>query len=185
MTHIDDVSDTRLETANQSVDGLGQPNPSPAEEIVRRGREAMERKRRSFDDWMLIAEALQVGRTEIMWANNTNTPIGKRYETGMAAWLLARGFHLIDKCTRNHLFECLKHRAEIAKWLALLTDGERFTLNHPTTVLRKWKAKTVVPDPNASPKKPSPMAKLKEAVILLEEENHRMREEIERGGGDL
>jgi hypothetical protein len=29
------------------------------------------------------------------------------------------------------------------------------------------------------------MAKLKETVVQLEEANHRMRQEIERGGGDL
>jgi hypothetical protein len=102
----------------------------------------------------------------------------------MADWLLARGFHLIDKCTRNHLFECLKHRAEIAKWLAPLTEGERFNLNHPTTVLRKWKAKTVVPDPN-EPRKPSPIAKLKEVNIELQEKLHRAEQELSRGGGGL
>jgi hypothetical protein len=96
----------------------------------------------------------------------------------MAEWLRARSFHLIDKGTRNRLLDCLKHRAEIEKWRATLTDGERFRFNHPDAVLRKWKTKTVVPDPNAPPKKPSPMAKLKAEVVRLEEDNHRMRREI-------
>jgi hypothetical protein len=185
MPTIDALSNNQPVSIGQSDDGLGWPNPSSTEEVVRRGKEALDRKRRSYDDWLLIADALQVGRAEVMAAVHTNAPQGKRYENAMAEWLFARGFHLIDKCTRNHLFECLKHRVEIAKWLAPLTEGERFNLNHPTTVLRKWKAKTVVPDPNAPPKKPSPTAKLKETIIRLEEENHRMSNEIARGGGDL
>jgi hypothetical protein len=126
MSVIDERTNTSLVEQGQHDDGLGQPNSSPTEAIIRRGQEALDRKRRGFDDWLLIAEALQVGRTEIMAAVHTNQPTGKRYEKAMAEWLFARGFHLIDKCTRNHLFECLKHRAEIAKWLAPLTEGERF-----------------------------------------------------------
>jgi hypothetical protein len=189
MTDIDDPLSrrfTRPESVNQSDDGLGQPNPSPIDEIVRRGQEALDRKRRDFDDWMLITEALQVGRAEIMAVLCTNRPTGKRFEHAMGKWLHAHAFHIIDKCTRNHLLECLKHRAEIEKWRASIKDdGERFRLNHPTTVLRKWKAATVVPDPNAPEKKPSLVAKYKEVIARLEEENHRMRKEIERGGGDL
>jgi hypothetical protein len=185
MTDIDVQSNNRLEEDGQpSDDGLGQPNPSATDEIVRRGKEALERKRRDFDDWMFIAEAHQVGRAEVMRAVQTNKPTGKRYEKAMAHWLFAHSFHVIDKCTRNHLFECLEHRTEIENWRAILTESERFRFNHPTSVLRKWKAATVVPDQNAPPKA-SAMAKLKESVVRLEEDNHRMRKEIERGGGDL
>ena len=125
----------------QQGGGLGQPNPLTTDEVIRRGQEAMERKRRSFDDWMLIAEALQVGRTEVMRVLHTNKPTGARYEKAMGEWLFTRSFHLIDKCTRNHLLECLRHRIEIAKWRAALTEAERFNFNHPTNVLRKWKSR--------------------------------------------
>jgi hypothetical protein len=182
---IDETIDSCPEEIRQPIDGLGQPNPSPVNEVVRRGQEAMERQRRNFDDWLLIAEALQVGRTETMRAIHTNQPTGKRYEKAMSEWLFTHSFHLIDKCTRNHLLECLQHRREIESWRARLTEPEQFRFNHPTTVLRKWKAKTVVPNLNAPPKKPSTMAKLKESVVRLDEENHRLRQEIERGGGDL
>jgi hypothetical protein len=166
---------------NQPDDGLGQPKPSTADEVVRRGQEALRRLDQSYNDWMDIAEALHVGRTEVMAAVHTNKPMGKRYAKAMGDWLFARGFHVIDPCTRSHLLECLEHRAEIEKSRALLTEGERLKQSHPTTVLRKWKASTVPP----KPKKPSEMAKLREAVARLEEENYRMREEIKRSGGDL
>jgi acyl-CoA synthetase (NDP forming) len=144
----------------------------------------MERKRRSYEDWLLIAGALQVGRTEVMQAVHTNKPTGGRYERAMGEWLLARSFHLIDKCTRNHLLECLQHRAEIAKWRANLTEAERFKFNHLTTVLRKWKGSTVVPDPNAKPK-PSLFAQTKDALVRALEENHRLQEKIKTADGDL
>ena len=113
MLAIDVPSNNDLASVRQSDDGLGQLNPSTAVEIVRRGQAAMQRLRRGFDDWMAIAEALQIGRAEVMSAVHTNQPTGKRYEKAMADWLLARSFHLIDKGTRNRLLECLKHRADI------------------------------------------------------------------------
>jgi hypothetical protein len=176
---------TEVQPDAEPEHGLGQPNPATADEIVRRGQEALKRVRQSFDDWMDIAQALEVGRSEVMAATHTNQPTGKRYTKAMTEWLLDRGFHVIDACTRSHALECFKHRAEIEKWRVSLTEGQRFKLNHPTTVLRKWRAATVVPDPNAKPKPPSVVAKLKASVASLEEENHRMRAEIARGGGDL
>src|SRR6516164_4069130 len=42
----------------KSADGLCEHNPSlSVSEVVRLGQEAMQRKRRSWDDWLLIAEA--------------------------------------------------------------------------------------------------------------------------------
>jgi hypothetical protein len=119
---------------------MSQLNPSPTDEIVRRGQEALERRRRGFEDWMAIAEALQVGWAEVMLTVHTNQPTGRRYEIAMAKWLLAHSFHLIDKGTRSRLRECLQHRTEIDKWRASLTEAERFRFNHPDTVLKKWKA---------------------------------------------
>jgi hypothetical protein len=184
MHHIDNQSNNRLGEHGQPADGLSQLNPSLADEIVRRGKQAMERLRRGFDDWMDIAGALQVGRAEVMRAVNTNQPTGRRYEKAMGEWLVAHSFHVIDKGTRNRLLECLQHRAAIEKWRATLTEGERFRLNHPDTVLRKWKAATLVPDPNASPKT-SIIAKLKEVNIELQEKLHRAEHELSLGGGDL
>jgi hypothetical protein len=152
------------------------------DEIVRRGQEAMKRKHCSFEDCLIIAEALEIGRTESMRAAHTNEPTGKRYDKQMGEWLLANGFHLIDKATRSRLREVIEHRAAIEKWRATLTEPERFRFNHPDAVLRRWKKKNAVRDPNAPP---SPMRKLKEANIQLQEKLHRVEREIARGGGDL
>ena len=168
-------------------DGLTQDNPSrPAEhqEKVRLGQEAMARQRRGWEDWLTIGEAFEVGRAEVMREIKTNETVGRRYEKAMQGWLIANGFTEIDKGTRSRLLECLKHRTEIERWRSVLTSSEQFRYNHPNTVLRKWKAATAVPDPNATPRI-SPFTKLKESIALLDEENHRLRREIERGGAGV
>ena len=180
MSEINDQSNTQLPENGQPEDGLCQHNPSAPDEVVRRGQAAMARQRRGWEDWIAIAKALQIGRIEVMGAVHTNQPTGKRYEKEMADWLIAHSFHLIDKGARNRLLECLQHGNEIEKWRASLTDAERFRFNHPDTVLRRWKAATLVPDPNAPPKT-SALAKLKEANIELQEKLYR----AERAGGDL
>jgi hypothetical protein len=145
--------------------GFSQLNPSPSN-VVRLGQEAMARKRRGWDDWLLIAEALQAGRTEVMRELHTNEASGRRYEKAMGDWLATNGFKEINKATRSQLLDCLKHKVEIEKWRSQLTDQQRFKFNHPDTVLKKWKAATVVPDPNAPPRV-SPVQKLKDTMVSL------------------
>ena len=144
----------------------------------------MARKRRGWDDWLLIAEALQAGRTDVLRALHSNVAQGRRFEKAMGDWLIANGFKEINKATRSQLLDCLKRRAEIEKWRSRLTDSERWKFNHPDTVLKKWKASTVVRDPN-QPKPPSPMQKLKDELVAVVEERDRYKREVERGGGDL
>ena len=165
-------------------DGLSQLNPSAVSEIVRLGQEAMARKRRAWDDWLAIAAALEVGRTDLMRALHTNHAHGRRYEKAMGEWLIAHGFKEINKSTRSRLLECLKHKVEIQAWRSRLTDAERFAFSHPDTVLRKWKASTVVPDPNA-PLRISRTQKIKDELFAVTEERDRYKREYERGGGDL
>jgi hypothetical protein len=179
------ISNVHLRAVDR--DGLSQLNPSPApvSDIVRRGQEAMERKRRGWDDWLAIAEALQAGRTEVMRELHTNEARGRRYEKAIGEWLISNGFKEIDKGTRSRLLECLEHKDAIEAWRKRLTDSERFAFNHPDTVLRKWKAATVVPDPTKPPKSPSPMQQLKDALVKTIEERDRYKRDVVTGGGDL
>ena len=54
----------------------------------------------------------------------------------------------------------------------------------PTRSCGNGKRRPRFPDPN-SPQKVSAVQKLKDSLVNLQEENDRMRREIERGGGDL
>ena len=171
-----------IATHTTSVNGLCCHNPSELK--VRLGQEAMARQRRRWEDFMIIADALDVGRAEVMRDLHTNQPTGRRYEKAMGEWLVANGFKEIDKGARCRLLECLRHREQIERWRGLLTDGERFKLNHPDAVLRKWKAATAIPDPNVA-RKPSPYAQLKAAHAETIEENHRLKQKVKAADGDL
>jgi hypothetical protein len=180
-----EVAQATLTEIAASLDRLGCPNPSdrPSDiDIrVRRGQEAMSRHRRRFEDWLDIADAIDAGRSAILYRLGMNQPTGQRYQKAMGEWLIENGFREIaDKGTRSRLLECLQHREAIMTWRAGLTDSERFRWNHPDSVLRWWKKKTQVPDPNAEPKKPSPVARLKESIEKLETENYRLRRDLER-----
>jgi hypothetical protein len=183
-TAVSLFAETAVRFLETPIDGLCQHNPSADLEIVRLGQEAMARKRRAWEDWLAIAQALQFGRSEVMRNIHTNEATGRRFEKAMGEWLIAHQFKEIDKGARSRLLECLKHKVEIEKWRSRLTDSERWKFNHPDTVLKKWKASTAVPDPNA-PSKISSVQKLKDELVNLQEQNDRMRREIERGGGDL
>jgi hypothetical protein len=79
MSKIDVQSNSQLVENGQPDDGLRQLKPTTAYEIVRRTQKALQRLRRSHDDWMDIAEAVAIGRAEVMAVTHTNKPTGKRY----------------------------------------------------------------------------------------------------------
>jgi hypothetical protein len=115
---------------------------------------------------------------------HTNKPHGRSYCAAFSAWAKKFGFTDLDKGDRARLFDVMDRLVDIETWLEKLPLTERLRLNHPNSVWRRWKAATAEPKPDAE-KKSSPFEKLKESVAQLEEENARMKREIERGGGDL
>jgi hypothetical protein len=138
----------------------------------------------AWADWLLVGEALQIGRSEAMHTAHVNKPEGRGYNDEFSRWLRRNGFESIPKSTRSRLFECLSHRSEIENWRNTLPTSERLKLNNPETVLRRWQRATTI-KPTDTQAKLSYAAKLKESIIKLSEENERMKREIERGGGDL
>ena len=166
-----DPSSTSVKT-----DRLDDPTYHPDEAVVRAGQEAWCRLRSSttWDDWKQVGKAHVIGRHKAMIEAGVNQPIGRRYNETFGTWQREFGFENLDKGDRARLFEVMDHLAEIDDWLKTLITSERLRLNHPTTVLRKWKGSTAVPDPNATPK-PSPQANLKAANIELQEELHRLK----------
>ena len=159
-------------------------HPKSVEDRIRVGREAWERlsSGQAWNDWLLVGEALLAGRMEAMRAAHTNKPEGRRYNEEFSHWLKITRFDAVEATTRKRLLKCLEHRNEIQAWRATLTTNKLHVLNHPGVVLRRWQ-KTIVkkPDDDAS-KKPSHTEKLKASIIALEEDNTRMKREVERGG---
>jgi hypothetical protein len=137
---------------------------------------------RSWGDWLAVGEAIQVGRHRAMIEANTNTPRGPRYESIFGDWLRETGFDTLDKGNRKRLLDCFQHRAEIETWRQTLPSNKRLQLNHPASIWRNWQKETVAGKATAEqPARLSPIAKFKQEVIRLENENLALR----RAGDDL
>jgi hypothetical protein len=178
--------DISLPATTVKIDSLDCPS-YPDEAVVRAAQEAWGRLRSNatWDDWRQVGRAHLIGRHKAMTEAGVNRPIGRRYNEAFGAWQREFGFENLDQGDRARLFEVMSHLAEIEAWLATLTTGERVRLNHPTSILRKWKGSIVVADPNAAPKPPSAYAKMKEVNVDLQERLHRAEREIAAHGGDL
>jgi hypothetical protein len=152
---------------------VGPANPDP----VARGQQAWARLRseQSWPDWYVVGMALQHGRHLAMLKANTNKPRGRHYQDIHGEWLKATGFDLIDKGDRSRLLDCLKHREEIENWRQKLPLNKRFALNHPNSIWRAWRRKRMIGA------RVSPIAKYKDAIVRLKEENTRLL----RAGDDL
>jgi hypothetical protein len=172
--------------AVESVDEELTRSTLSEEAVLHRGRDAWNRLRanQTWDDWKAVGKAHVIGQATAMRDAHINKPKGRSYNAAFSAWQKKFGFEGLDKGVRSRLLEVMKHLAEIDAWLAKLPPTEQQKINHPNTVWRRWKASTVVPDPKAPPKV-SAYQKLSESVAALQEENDRMKREIERGGGDL
>jgi hypothetical protein len=151
---------------------------------IERGQQAWGRLKSgaAWEDWLLVGQALEIGRTEcrarlgIRPGDNRN--LGRGFNESYSKWLEANKFADIDKGVRSRLQECMENRAKIEAWRAALTDTDRLKLNHPQTVLTRWRASTQVKE---APSRPSPQAALKDKVVEYEEEIARLK----RNGGEL
>ena len=135
--------------------------------VCRQGKEAWERLAtdQSWTDWIAVGEALLIGRTQAMAEAETNVPAGKGYNQAFSRWLKKYELHKMDSGDRTRLFEVMDNRLEIEKWRGTLGQTLRLKLNHPSTVLRRWKARTQ-PKKEKDPNKPT----LTNVNIKLQEE---------------
>jgi hypothetical protein len=169
-----------------AADELDSPTHQPEAAAIHDGQQAWARLRdhSTWQDWKAVGAAHVIGRVTAMRDGHTNKPRGRSYCAAFNAWAKKFGFADLDKGDRARLFNVTDHLAAIEAWLAELPLTERLRLNHPASIWRRWKAATAEPKPDAE-KKSSPFEELKQSVVRLEEENARMKREIERGGGDL
>jgi hypothetical protein len=133
--------------AKRQAKTVGKPEPSSAvlrATYVRHGQEtwAQHKSDCTWNGWLAIGDALDIGRTEAMAQAKTDQPKGRGYNWAFSFWLFKHGFNDIDQGDRKRLFDILEHRAEIEQWRATLTLTERLRINHPSTVWRKWRAES-------------------------------------------
>jgi hypothetical protein len=131
----------------------GQPRSSD-DQVVLAGIAAWSRLKqcKTWRDWLVVGEALLVGRTEAMRSAHTNVPEGSRYNREFGDWLVRTPLGEIDKSTRKRLLDCMARGAGIEAWRATLPLSLRLDLNHPHAVLRRWQA---TQKPRNAVKKPS------------------------------
>jgi hypothetical protein len=149
--------------------------------IIERARQAWQRHRQGapWHDWMLIGEALTLGREIAMREAEAKRPEGRRYNTAMGKWLARHGFDNMDKADRSRLMECMAHREVIEQWRNTLTTTQKLVCNYPRAVLKKWRK--AAGNINNKPKRGKT---LREIATELDAENHRLKEKLGRLPGE-
>jgi hypothetical protein len=104
------------------------------------GRQAWNRIKEdsTYNDWMAVGEALDIGRTECMRLARSNEPRGRAYNETFSKWLAENGFADI-------LAGIIANRPGVETWRATLASNERQRINHPSSVWRKWQASRAMP----------------------------------------
>src|SRR6185369_3949575 len=74
----------------------------------------------TYHDWLLVGEALQIGRANAMREARTNRPKGRGYNTAFSMWLRDNGFADTDSMTRLALLTWVENRDAIASWYETL-----------------------------------------------------------------
>jgi hypothetical protein len=82
-----------------------------ADDAVVAGQQAWKRicdnGRRSFDDWLLVARALAVGRAIALAEAGCTRPFGSHYTRAMARWLRQNGLAGIEDTERSRALRML------------------------------------------------------------------------------
>jgi hypothetical protein len=104
--------------------------------------------------------------------NNIQDPLYKR----IFSRELQKAEYVLEAKERQHLIECMDNLAEIEVWRATLREDERRAWNHPSTVLKKWRA-SVRGEPASSPKVKEG---LREMVNKLQAENDRLKRQLDK-----
>jgi hypothetical protein len=141
----------------------------------------------SWEDWRMVGAALLVITQEAQaevgaskWSPD-NKQLVKAFNVHWETYERSAGGNRppLSKQERSALREVFA-TPEIEAWRNTLTAEERRRLNHPKTVAARFKSRMKKASPEQG-NKPSPMAKLKEANVALQEELHA----VKQNGGDL
>ncbi len=96
----------------------------------------------SFEAWVKIGKALQIGRNHALKTTGANRPMGQTYCKAFGAWLAKCGFHGIEKTVRSAALDLVEHLAEIEAWRLTLSEKRRRQLKHPLSNVAAWRRAT-------------------------------------------
>jgi hypothetical protein len=159
------------------------------EHILTDGLEAMRQVKgdHHFGDWMRIKDAMEViteracAKADVPEWDNHNRELIKVFGELWDEYegRLSTNHKPLSKQERSALRFLLEH-PEVASWRETQPGDQKRRLNHPNAVINKWRAKT-------QPKKPSTKPSMRESVVALEEELHRVKAhnaELEAANGN-
>jgi hypothetical protein len=96
----------------------------------------------SFEAWVKIGKALQIGRDYSLKTTGANRPMGQIYCKAFSAWLAKCGFNGIEKTVRSAALDLVEHLAEIEAWRATLSEKRQRQLKHPLSNVAAWRKAT-------------------------------------------
>ena len=96
----------------------------------------------SFEAWVKIGKALQIGRHYSLKATGANRPMGQIYCRAFGAWLAKCGFNGIEKSVRSAALDLVEHLAEVEAWRATLSKKRQRQLKHPLSNVAAWRKAT-------------------------------------------
>jgi hypothetical protein len=113
-----------------------------AAKIVQQGQDAWTeiRKASTFEAWVRVGKALQVGREFALWATGCNAPKGPRYCKAFSAWADEHGFKKMTTAVRSEAIELAENLSAIEAWRDTLSEKKKLRLSHPQTITRSWRA---------------------------------------------
>ena len=111
---------------------------------IRAGAEAWQAasadKCHSFAAYVLIGNALLIGRDHAMKAVGVNAPHGRRYSLALRQWMQGFGFGDMPDTTRKYIVLLVDNAAAIEAWRAALPQRERDRIGNAQHMVRRWQA---------------------------------------------
>jgi hypothetical protein len=144
-------------------------------------REACFTLKRSFSAWLTVGKGIGILRQRADRLGGRKT---------FARLMAEQGFRMdgpkaerqFTKSTATRLLQVMERKHEVVEWHQRLPPVQQIAWASPDAIIRHC---PVFAKPKEGEPKPSPFAQLREANIGLQEQLHRARQEIKRGGGDL
>jgi hypothetical protein len=108
------------------------------QDVISAGRAALarieENGRKLFADYVLVGDALVVGRSECLKLSGSNSLQTPAYRKCLRQWLDANGFGSMDGGARDDAMWLSERKAEVTRWRDGLSEAARRNCNHPNTV---------------------------------------------------
>jgi hypothetical protein len=128
-----------------------------------------------IDKWLLLGEALLVGRAWAMKQARVSKPYGKGYVTAFSRWLEESEFKTMEPNRRVSLMTLAENKEEVLAWFSALPEGRRSRPRNPEAILQAWRRSM-----DGAPQGGG----FREAYAILNAENNRLKKQIDEGDED-